>query len=54
MVDTSDWSKALVEIEDGYIIQDRVLDSEEEMKDFCERHGYKLLKFTKGTNRLCK
>lgn len=51
-IDTSDWSIAVVDL-GSHTIEDRTLYSEDTMKRFCEKHGYKLISFTKGTNRYC-
>lgn len=53
-IDTSNWSVAIVENSDGYRFTDRVLRSEEEIRQFCDRYGYKFISFQKGTHPYCK
>ena len=53
-IDTSNWSVAIVENPDGYRFTDRVLRSEEEIRQFCDRYGYKFISFQKGTHPYCK
>ena len=52
-IDTSDWSVIAVDV-GGHIVIERVLDSEENERKFCEKYGFKLISFQKGTNPLCK
>lgn len=53
-IDTSNWSVAVVDIGNGYSVTDRTLRSEEETRQFCDIHGYRLISFQKGTHPYCK
>ena len=53
-IDTSNWSVVIIDMGNGYSITDRVLRSEEEMRQFCEQNGVKLISFQKGTHPYCK
>ena len=52
MIDTSDWSVVEVLVGD-VVISVKTIMSEEYHSRFCEKHGYKLLSFCKGTNPHC-
>ena len=52
-VDTSDWSIAVVEVGSRFL-EDRTLQSETDFRSFCEKNGYRLVSFKKGTNKYCK
>lgn len=51
-IDTSDWSVVVVDL-GGHFIEERTLQSEEYHRDFCDKYGYKLVSFEKGTNAYC-
>lgn len=51
-IDTSDWSVVVVDL-GGYFIEVRTLLSEGYHRDFCDKYGYKLVSFEKGTNAYC-
>ena len=51
-IDTSDWSIVHVKI-GNHVIEERTVLSEQWHRDFCEKYGYKLVDFKRGTNPLC-
>lgn len=53
-IDTSDWSVAVVDLGNEHYFTDRTLSSEEETRQFCEKYGYNLVSFQKGTHSYCK
>lgn len=40
-----EWKIATIQLNGGYIITDRTLDSKEDYNTFCEKYGCKLLSF---------
>lgn len=52
-LDSSDWSIVIIRCADGYEITHRTLLSENYHKAFCEKYGYELVYFEKGTNEHC-
>ena len=53
-IDTSNWSIAVVACANGYKITYRILQGEDEVRQFCERYGYTFVSFQKGTHPYCK
>lgn len=51
-IDTSNWSVATISVGD-HLFEERTLQSEEYTRSFCEKYGYTLVSFVKGTDRLC-
>lgn len=51
-IDTSDWSVVVVDL-GGHFIEERTLQSEEYYRAFCDKYGYKVVSFVKGTNVYC-
>lgn len=52
-IDTSNWSIAIVDL-GTHLFEHRTTESESELRAFCEKYGYKLVSFTKGTDPYCK
>ena len=47
------WTKVLVEVKPGFVISDRTLQSRKWFEEFCNDHGYKILKWEQGTDPMC-